>query len=155
MKVIHIDFPPHRDSTGKLSVVDGTPPSLQDDSFTHSARNRIPPPREAFDFLPDLIAEKEGSKFKIRDDVKPLHIVQPEGVSFSMNGNELSWQKWKMHIGKEIIGQHCRHPNLCIVSFQSSGRHCTINNHLQRQRRSPPHFLQAVPRGDGGALRCT
>ncbi|KAJ2893396.1 peroxisomal copper amine oxidase [Zalerion maritima] len=34
-----------------------------------------------------------------RDDMKPIIISQPEGVSFSMNGRELSWQNWKMHVG--------------------------------------------------------
>jgi primary-amine oxidase len=66
-------------------------------ALDHSNRERIPPPTQAFDFLPDLIAENDKN-FKLRDDVKPLHIVQPEGVSFKMNGNELEWQKWKMHI---------------------------------------------------------
>jgi primary-amine oxidase len=39
--------------------------------------------------------------YKPRTDIKPLHIVQPEGVSFKMNGHELEWQNWKMHIGKQ------------------------------------------------------
>ena len=51
-----------------------------------------------FDFLPDLLTE--DPKHKLRDDIKPLHIIQPEGVSFKMNGHELEWQKWKMHIGE-------------------------------------------------------
>lgn len=37
--------------------------------------------------------------YRPRTDIKPLHIVQPEGVSFKMNGHELEWQNWKMHIG--------------------------------------------------------
>ncbi len=45
------------------------------------------------DFLADLIAENDPS-FKIRDDVKPLNITQPEGVSFKMNGSSIEWQKW-------------------------------------------------------------
>jgi len=52
---------------------------------------------KSFDFLPDLLAK--DPEHKPRDDVKPLHVVQPEGVSFKMNGHELEWQKWKMHIG--------------------------------------------------------
>ena len=34
-----------------------------------------------------------------RQDLKPLEIVQPEGPSFSVNGHEISWQKWKIRIG--------------------------------------------------------
>lgn len=30
--------------------------------------------------------------------LKPLNIVQPEGPSFQVNGNEISWQKWNMRI---------------------------------------------------------
>lgn len=99
MKVIHIDFPPHRSAKGVLSRPDALPPPVSEDSVAASGRARIPPPKEAFDFLPDLLSQKEGNEYKVRDDLKPLHILQPEGVSFKMNGNELEWQKWKMHIG--------------------------------------------------------
>ncbi len=34
-----------------------------------------------------------------RKDIKPLDIVQPEGPSFTVNGYEVSWQKWNFHIG--------------------------------------------------------
>jgi hypothetical protein len=30
--------------------------------------------------------------------LKPLHIVQPEGVSFKIDGHVLEWQGWKMHV---------------------------------------------------------
>lgn len=35
----------------------------------------------------------------VRTDLKPLDIVQPEGVSFTMNGYELAWQRWRMRVG--------------------------------------------------------
>jgi primary-amine oxidase len=34
-----------------------------------------------------------------RTDLKPLEISQPEGVSFSIDGNELHWQNWSMRLG--------------------------------------------------------
>ena len=34
-----------------------------------------------------------------RSDVKPLHITQPEGVSFTVEGTELRWQNWSMRLG--------------------------------------------------------
>jgi primary-amine oxidase len=34
-----------------------------------------------------------------RADLKPLHITQPDGVSFSLDGTELRWQKWSMRLG--------------------------------------------------------
>jgi len=34
-----------------------------------------------------------------RDDLKPLEIAQPEGVSFQLDGYELRWQRWRMRLG--------------------------------------------------------
>ena len=34
-----------------------------------------------------------------RPDVKPLDITQPDGPSFSIDGDHLSWQKWDLRIG--------------------------------------------------------
>jgi primary-amine oxidase len=34
-----------------------------------------------------------------RTDLKPLHITQPEGVSFTVTGTELKWQNWTMRLG--------------------------------------------------------
>lgn len=102
-KVIHIDFPAHysyvdaKEKEHQLSATTTAPHPLDVVALDYSNRGRIPPPTGRFDFLPDLIAENDKN-FKLRDDLKPLHIVQPEGVSFKMNGREVEWQKWKMHI---------------------------------------------------------
>lgn len=34
-----------------------------------------------------------------RKDLKPLHITQPEGASFEVNGHHIRWQKWQLRIG--------------------------------------------------------
>jgi primary-amine oxidase len=34
-----------------------------------------------------------------RTDIKPLEIVQPEGPSFEVKGQEIDWQKWKVRVG--------------------------------------------------------
>jgi primary-amine oxidase len=34
-----------------------------------------------------------------RDDVKPLEVVQPDGPSFTVEGNEVRWQKWRLRLG--------------------------------------------------------
>lgn len=34
-----------------------------------------------------------------RSDIKPLSIAQPEGPSFSLEGNHIEWQNWKLVIG--------------------------------------------------------
>jgi primary-amine oxidase len=36
---------------------------------------------------------------KMRTDLKPVEIVQPEGTSFTVNGNQVEWQKWKFRVG--------------------------------------------------------
>ena len=111
-KVIHIDFPAcykKKDSTSlfdpanldiDLTRTATAPAPLSEDTFEGSNRKRVPPPQKSYDFLPDLL-EKEGMKF--RDDIKPLHVIQPEGVSFKMDGHVLEWQKWKMHIGAYAV----------------------------------------------------
>jgi primary-amine oxidase len=45
------------------------------------------------EYVPELLPNG------IRKDLKPLHIVQPEGPSFSVSdGNLISWQKWQMRV---------------------------------------------------------
>ncbi|MGE3908559.1 MAG: primary-amine oxidase [Chloroflexota bacterium] len=34
-----------------------------------------------------------------RADLKPIEITQPQGASFSVNGSEIVWQKWRLRIG--------------------------------------------------------
>lgn len=103
MEVIAIDFPRHRGGKGTNNdeSFNGQPGPITTnvkEAFEFSQRERIPPPMKSFDFLPDLMAQ-DPSMPALRTDLKPLHVLQPEGVSFTLNGNELSWQKWKFHIG--------------------------------------------------------
>ncbi|PBK76288.1 hypothetical protein ARMSODRAFT_969032 [Armillaria solidipes] len=95
-----------------LSVALGVPstsfPELSEDAFAVTSRPRIQPPLKSFDFLPDLM-EKNEENFKPRDNIKPLHIVQPEGVSFKLDGNELEWQDWKMHISFNHREGECKY----------------------------------------------
>ena len=55
---------------------------------------RVPVPKKSHNFLPQFI--QDGY---ITDRLKPLDITQPTGVSFEMNGNQLSWAGFHMHIG--------------------------------------------------------
>ncbi|GAA5853327.1 hypothetical protein JCM8547_000285 [Rhodosporidiobolus lusitaniae] len=103
-KVLKIDFAPHRTSPSAPDSLSGStaPHSVEGNSFTDSGRPRIPPQRERMDYLPELIKEekaKQGIEWDVRRDIAPINILQPEGVSFRMDGNELSWQNWKMHVG--------------------------------------------------------
>ncbi|KAI7936933.1 hypothetical protein MJO28_015832 [Puccinia striiformis f. sp. tritici] len=113
-KVVHVDFPAHRIPGPQLSSGTTLPPPKQTTdkeindqdirvALQHSGRDRIHPPLQKFDYLPHLLnlnsLERNHEPWKMRDDLKPLHVVQPEGVSFTMEGNVLKWQKWQMHIG--------------------------------------------------------
>lgn len=39
----------------------------------------------------------------LRDDLLPLDIVQADGPSFEVAGNELRWQRWRMHVSMHPI----------------------------------------------------
>ena len=60
-------------------------------------------------YLPEFI----GDRYK-HDRLKPIDITQPQGVSFNVKGNELSWAGYKMHIGFNyregiVISDVCTH----------------------------------------------
>ena len=46
------------------------------------------------EYVPGLIPG-----YQARTDLKPLVITQPEGVSFTLNGNEIRWQNWTFRVG--------------------------------------------------------
>ena len=120
-KVIHIDFPPHyKPKTSEplfeasglnvaLSTSTTAPPPLEADSLAEANRPRVPPPLKSHDWLPDYLTKDKN--FRLRDDIKPLHVLQPEGVSFKVDGHVLEWQKWKMHV--------------CEPSYSNPERHCS------------------------------
>jgi primary-amine oxidase len=57
---------------------------------------RRPLRKEALiNYIPATIGNQGG----YRNDLKPVHITQPDGVSFKLTGRELDWQSWKFHIG--------------------------------------------------------
>lgn len=100
-KVLSIDFPRHRGPSSNDEIPDGRPgPATMDidEALGFAERKRIPPPMQSFDYLPDLMAD-DSSMPPLRKDLKPLHVVQPEGVSYTLRGNEVSWQKWNFHVG--------------------------------------------------------
>ena len=55
-----------------------------------------PPQRPAVmgEYVPALVPGQQQ-----RTDVSALEITQPEGVSFTLDGNELRWQNWTMRLG--------------------------------------------------------
>lgn len=66
-----------------------------------------------------LFLEKE----KIRKDLKPINVHQPEGVSFTLNGRTLKWHNWSVLIGfnaREAITLHNMKYNDRPVCYRAS-----------------------------------
>lgn len=81
------DFAPHRTNASRPDELSGTtvPHTVEGDSFADAGRERIAPQMQPMNYLPDLIKEeraKHGDEWDIRRDIKPLQVIQPEGVSF-------------------------------------------------------------------------
>jgi len=55
---------------------------------------RIDEPDTMGEYIPRLVPG-----LRQREDIRPLEITQPEGASFSLDGNLLRWQKWSLRIG--------------------------------------------------------
>lgn len=65
---IHTDFKPKRDENSKI-------------------------PTETNNYDPKFLSDGF-----LRKDLKPLLVIQPEGPSFTVEGNEIQWQLWKFRI---------------------------------------------------------
>jgi primary-amine oxidase len=52
----------------------------------------VPVPRAPGNYTPDAVGP-------LRDDLAPLDIVQPDGPSFEVSGNEVRWHRWSLRIG--------------------------------------------------------
>ena len=76
---------------------------------------------------------------EFRTDLKPLDVVQPEGPSFSVDGNLVSWQKWSFRVG------YTRREGLVLhdIGYEDQGRTRPIIN-----RASLSELV--VPYGDPG-----
>lgn len=64
------------------------------DGFNYNTRAEGKNPLDscvANEYIPEL-------QDKLRDDLKPYNVIQPEGPSFACKGNEVSWQKWKFRV---------------------------------------------------------
>ena len=50
------------------------------------------------EYVPKHIPERIRAA-STREPLKPLHVTQPEGPSFTLDGNLLQWQNWSLRIG--------------------------------------------------------
>ncbi|MGP8059582.1 MAG: primary-amine oxidase [Acidimicrobiales bacterium] len=77
----------------------------------------------------------------LRRDLKPLEITQPEGPSFSVEGNLVRWQRWSMRIAMDPLEGLVLH----TVGYEDAGRARPI---LYRASVSE----MVVPYGDPGPM---
>ncbi len=49
--------------------------------------------------LPPGDGEYRAERLELRDDVRPIHVHQPEGPSFEVDGYHVRWQKWDLRVG--------------------------------------------------------
>ena len=95
--------------SGLHFVVDLNRMELLEVEDTH----RVDEPRTMGEYVPHLVPGLEQ-----RDDVKPLEISQPEGASFTLDGNFLTWQKWSLRVGFN----HREGMVLHTVGYEDGGR---------------------------------
>jgi primary-amine oxidase len=56
--------------------------------------HRVDPPQTMGEYVPHLVPG-----LRRREDIRPLDVVQPEGASFTLEGNLVRWQKWSLRVG--------------------------------------------------------
>ncbi|CAF0747215.1 unnamed protein product [Adineta ricciae] len=74
--------------------------------------NHYPIPYISCEYTSDQVS-------KVRTDIRPLEIVQPEGPSFQINGYQVSWQKWSFVIGftmrQGLVLHHLTYDNRSVL----------------------------------------
>ncbi|CAM1506276.1 Fc.00g059170.m01.CDS01 [Cosmosporella sp. VM-42] len=103
---------------------------------------------KAAEYVPELI------DLPIRQDLKPLNVIQPEGASFKVDSDGLvEWQKWRFRLGftpreGAILHDVC-YDNRSIL-YRLSYSELTVP---YGDPRPPFHRKQAFDLGDGGVGR--
>ncbi|MEZ5925802.1 MAG: primary-amine oxidase [Hyphomicrobiaceae bacterium] len=87
---------------------------------------------------------KISRRTTFRTDLKPLHITQPEGPSFTVDGHEVRWQKWRFRVGFNVREGLVLHQ----IGYEDGGR---LRSIMHRASMSE----MVVPYGDptGGNFR--
>ena len=75
----------------------------------------IPIPRETGNY--DV-----ASVGAMRTDLRPVHISQPEGISFTIDGNRIRWQRWSLHASVHAVEGLVLHD----VRYEDGGRERSI-----------------------------
>lgn len=90
----------------------------------------------------------------VREDLRPIRVSQPEGASFKIEGNRISWQKWDFVLSfnyREGIVLHDIHYDGRSVFYRLSLSEMTVP---YGDPRAPYHRKQAFDSGDAGLGLC-
>jgi primary-amine oxidase len=71
----------------------------------------VPLPPERGSYLPDDVGP-------LRDDLKPIEITQPDGPSFTVDGNLVRWQRWSMRVSMDPYEGLVLH----TIGYEDDGR---------------------------------
>ncbi|CAF3395146.1 unnamed protein product [Rotaria socialis] len=87
--------------------IDGLVITVDLDSFTVEVEDHqvIPLPPKSGNYDPEGIKAPDNVPYfpdGVRKDLKPFVITQPEGPSFQVNDNVISWQKWRFRVGFNV-----------------------------------------------------
>ena len=85
----------------------------------------VPAPRVMGEYIPARIPELLRSRWQ-RDPIKPLEIIQPEGPSFTVDGNLLRWQNWSVRVGFN----HREGMTLHQLRYRDGGRERSVAHRL-------------------------
>ena len=121
----------------------------KEDGLAHgtTSKNVLDHCRSA-EYIPELL------EIDMRQDLKPLNVLQPEGPSFKVSNDSLvEWQKWRFRVGfnpREGATLHDIHYDGRSIMYRLSFSEMTVP---YGDPRPPFHRKQAFDIGDGGAGR--
>lgn len=116
--MLYLSFSKHGDSNHYAAPVPLTP-TLRTDDWSLYALDYTPIyGGDDVRTIKDLIAEGQSypwdqyrpseydaglrADIQERDDFKPLEVVQREGPSFTVKGQQVNWQKWTFRVGFNV-----------------------------------------------------
>lgn len=85
----------------------------------------VEPPNVMGEYVPRHIPDRIRSASQ-REPLKPLHVTQPEGPSFTLDGNLLRWQNWSLRVGFN----HREGMTLHTVRYQDGDRDRSIAHRM-------------------------
>lgn len=82
-------------------------------------------PQVMGEYVPRHIPQRIRDTFK-RPPLKPLEITQPEGPSFTLDGNRLTWQNWSLRVGFNYREGMTLHS----VTYNDAGRERSVAHRM-------------------------